>query len=616
MANTDYLRWNANSLKELITNKLNEDGTYSDQIFPGSDLSVLIDVFCYMFDSLTFLENVGASEAIFTDAQYYENINRIVKMLGYNPLGFITSNVGCFLGVREGQTYPNPGMITLPKFTTYTTSLYDDNGEPVKYTLVDNYTFIINEDSVTSDFKPTFYNGSWKVYPSTFVAVGIPYESFTLNQLNLEEPDRIFVSHQHIKVYVEEDDGEVYEYEATSNIYEYKPSDRVFEYRLNEKKQYVISFGDNINGRRLKKDYGITVVYLQSNGPTGEIGPNIINVDGELEVRIEGFNEEIIKNKILKVDENPQFIKFGSDPDSTLPLITVNNDKNSTISKDIEDIESIRRNAPKWFREGARLITEQDFEQYILMVYPTIVHDIKVMNNWDYMSSFHIWLDSYGFLNPDIKHYDYLYGDSCDFNNVYLWMKSTNNNENLSIDNKRRIERDCDKLKPVTSEIVPFDPFITLFTPYVNGEYNLFEWDPNNENRFVVTRDKNTMITVERIKQRVLNTILNFFSLSNNKLGQKIDINNLYNQIMAIDGVKKIQTSYLEHGLPENKREYFDGLSFGMWTPHLIRGADFTRISGNFKLQEFQFPALQDPDNLFNIIDVVGDIYNISNVEF
>jgi len=192
MANTDYLRWNAHSLRELITNKLNEDGTYSDQIFPGSDLSVLIDVFCYMFDSLTFLENVGASEAIFTDAQYYENINRIVKMLGYNPLGFITSNVGCFLGVREGQTYPNPGMITLPKFTTYTTNLSDNNGEPVKYTLVDNYTFIINEDSVTSDFKPTFYNGSWKVYPSTFVAVGIPYESFTLNQLNLEEPDRIF----------------------------------------------------------------------------------------------------------------------------------------------------------------------------------------------------------------------------------------------------------------------------------------------------------------------------------------------------------------------------------------------------------------------------------------
>ena len=615
MANTDYLRWNADSLKELIINKLNEDGTYSDQIFPGSDLSVLIDVFCYMFDTLTFLENVGASEAIFTDAQYYENLNRIVKMLGYNPLGFITSNVGCYLGVRAGQTYPNPGLITLPKFTTYTTNLSDLNGEPIKYTLVDNYTFIINEDTVTSDFKPLFYNGSWKTYPQTFVATGVPYETFTLNQINLEDPDRIFVSHQHLKVFVDEGDGDIHEYEATNNIYDYKPNDRVFEFRLNEKKQYIITFGDNINGKRLNKDAGIMIIYLQSNGPDGEIGSKIINQDGELIVEIAGLTEEFIKKNILKVEENPQFIKFGSDPDATLNLITVWNDQSSSVSRDIEDVESIRRNAPKWFREGSRLITKQDFEQYITMIYPTVIHDIKTMNNWEYMTTFLTWLDSYGFLNPDIKHYDYMYTDSCDFNNVYLWMKSPTN-ENVSLDNKRKIERDCDRLKPLTSEIVPVDPFITLLTPYIKGDYDLYGWDPNNENKLTITRDKNTMITVERIKQRVLNEIINFFSLKNNTLGQLVDINKLYNQLMAIDGVKKVQTSYLKTGEPENNREYFDGLSFAMWTPHLIRGADFTRISGNFKLQEFQFPALQNPDNLFNIIDVVGDIYNISNVEF
>ncbi len=46
---TDYLNFDAASLKDLITNKLNEDGSYTDQLFEGSDLSVLIDVFCYFF---------------------------------------------------------------------------------------------------------------------------------------------------------------------------------------------------------------------------------------------------------------------------------------------------------------------------------------------------------------------------------------------------------------------------------------------------------------------------------------------------------------------------------------------------------------------------------------
>ena len=202
--NTDYLRWDANSMKELIVNKLNVDGVYSDQIFEGSDLSVLIDVFSYMFSTLTFLENVGAAEAIFTDAQFYENMNRIVKMLGYNPIGFVTSYVSTFLSVAEGETYPtgpNGLLVVLPKFTTYTKDLTDANGSPIKYSLIEDFAFPINNLSQINEiWSPVFYNGSWKIYPTVFTSAGFPFETFTLNSIADSEK----VGHGNIKIYVQE----------------------------------------------------------------------------------------------------------------------------------------------------------------------------------------------------------------------------------------------------------------------------------------------------------------------------------------------------------------------------------------------------------------------------
>ena len=93
MAQNDYLRFSAASMKEFITSQLTASGRYTDQQFEDSNLSTLIDGFAYMYSTLMFYLNNTGSESIFVDAQLYENMNRIVKMLGYNPSGFKTSTV-------------------------------------------------------------------------------------------------------------------------------------------------------------------------------------------------------------------------------------------------------------------------------------------------------------------------------------------------------------------------------------------------------------------------------------------------------------------------------------------------------------------------------------------
>ena len=69
MANhsTDFLRFSAYSIKDLITRKLQEDTKLTDQIYEGSNASILIDLISYMYQCLVYQLNNAAAESMFSD---------------------------------------------------------------------------------------------------------------------------------------------------------------------------------------------------------------------------------------------------------------------------------------------------------------------------------------------------------------------------------------------------------------------------------------------------------------------------------------------------------------------------------------------------------------------
>ena len=81
---TDYLRFNAYSLRDVVIRKLAATPEFSGQIYPGSNLSLLVDLVAYVYQTLVYQINHAAAESMFSDTQYYENIVRLAKMLGYN----------------------------------------------------------------------------------------------------------------------------------------------------------------------------------------------------------------------------------------------------------------------------------------------------------------------------------------------------------------------------------------------------------------------------------------------------------------------------------------------------------------------------------------------------
>jgi hypothetical protein len=66
-SNTDFLRFSAYSIKDLITRKLAQDSNFTDQVYEGSNLAILIDIFSYMAQCLLYSLNNAAAESMFSD---------------------------------------------------------------------------------------------------------------------------------------------------------------------------------------------------------------------------------------------------------------------------------------------------------------------------------------------------------------------------------------------------------------------------------------------------------------------------------------------------------------------------------------------------------------------
>ena len=50
--NTDFLKFNAYQIKDLIIRKLSDNSKFSDQIYEGSNLAILIDLVSSIFQKM------------------------------------------------------------------------------------------------------------------------------------------------------------------------------------------------------------------------------------------------------------------------------------------------------------------------------------------------------------------------------------------------------------------------------------------------------------------------------------------------------------------------------------------------------------------------------------
>ena len=659
-----YATFNAYQMRDLIIRKLIEDPTTRDQVYPGSNIAILVDLVATMYQTLSYQLNHAASESMFSQSQYYENIVRIAKLLGYNAKGIMPSTA--MFRIEDAGDLVSQDLtkdIGIPPFSMVRTS----NGKYYSYSPSKWQGCQVPKNlDPGQPYDIVLHNGMWKHYQTVFTPNGSDFETFVMPMVRSEMDEQKYATTTHIfavEVVGGADEGDWGS--ATVNLFH--PTNaglfkglpnandtdqihgflynglggddcNVFNVELNELKQLVIKFGDGITTSKLTPNSKLHIFYLETQGMDGGIqpsdeeltfhhGPAMFGIPDGLYARLFGSSAPEVENLKCKVLTG------------------------STSAVKEESVEEIRERAPHWFKMNNRLVTKEDYE-FFVMNEPSIsgmFNSVKVMNNWEYVATFYRWLNQLGikgkthesnprfYLNPArfTKYGGASLSDAVDSNNVYIWY-ITNFGDVSDINYDQMVQR-CKSMmvdikdlchEPVFLPAIPIRCEISsvpeeLALQYLQSNRSTtvpyFKDSDGNEadaSWLEVRIDDDYSISSYEVIERVCSLFTYFFNVGNRQVGfGPFNTNDIVNLIMEkVPAVSDIYTVYQEGR--DATPVYTHGISmacFATNTSLVNLGDDLQVNSGNISLEPFMYPVLytNTEAELKNRIKVVNKNINI-----
>jgi len=591
-----YITFDALSLKDYIVSRLNTNEVFTDQIYEGSNMSQIIDIVAFSYHVLMFYLNTTASESTFSQATLYENMNKIVNLIGYKPTGRQTSL--CNVNATANSSLAIGNYV----IRRYSYFLVDG----IQYTFLKDYSFAkttsLDESIESLNENVILYQGTVQEYP-TYTAEGNAYETLPIVVTNIvDTTNEQFISHGSIAVYVKEKSTDrYYTYTEVDNLYIANSYDRVFDLRLNENGNYEVKFGNGTFGRQLDEGDEVVIYYILSDNVAGVISQNAISGNTLFTYTTTLFESIYADTKVLDsatliTNSNNSFINFS-------------NPNNSTAIGSSETVDEIRQNAPRFLASNLRLLTSQDFTQFITKSLNSITQSIYVASNKEYLDEYINYFYAIS-VDPNKENRVLInqvnFADSCDFNNVNVFCVPQLNiiSDNqipdyLSSSFKNLIVDITKSNKALGMEVVPRDPvYVTLKIGITNK--SLYNKTIADTCKLVIVRENTNKIQKETLKNKVITEIKNFLDPGNNSLGGTIAIRALTSNILSIEGIKSIRTVNTAENIT------FQGVSFVAWNPS-YEDDDISLINQDTTLPFFKFPYLNYPIDISNYIEVIDE---------
>lgn len=587
-----YAAFDAVSLKSLIIDRLRSSNVFTDQAYEGSNLSAIIDIIAYAYHVSLFYLNNQASESYFNQASLYENMNKLVALIGYNPLGSQTSIAPFEATAQNGLAI---GTYMIPRY-----SFIASNG--VFYSVTQDIYFdkTIDGTEVIESIgsQNLLYQGQMREYPSQ-TALGEEFEIVTLtvnSQVNINEP---FVDNNNVFVYVKDINSSLWsEWKPVASLYNESATSKSFEKRLNDQGYFELKFGDGITGKKLNANDTIAIYYLLSNGAAGVISADAIT-NGTFVRFVTPQYREIINN-----------VYASDDPVATqtqLNGLFITNTNRSTDIKPLENVDDIRTNAPKMFAAQNRAVTEADFNAFVARNFTSIIRDAQTINNTTYINEYIKYFYDIGLKQPNddsrVLLNQVAFADACDFNNVYVFAVPRNflvgesQPQTLPIALKQLMVNELQPIKMQNVEIVPSDPVYVAVDIGIAAIGETPTQSIRNNTFLSIKKQANSKVSSNQIKTNVYNAIVNYFAVDAMKLGQQLNFFDLTRDILAIAGVSGVTTLRNVDGDVATT----PGLSFVLWNPQYAQ-EDIIVTSQNIKLPVFKYPFLIDKTALINKI--------------
>jgi len=142
--------------------------------------------------------------------------------------------------------------------------------------------------------------------------------------------------------------------------------------------------------------------------------------------------------------------------------------------------------------------------------------------------------------------------------------------------------------KMLSNTVVPRDPIYMAFGLGIGDSANL-TLDILDQTKLYAVRETNNKINKTTLKARIGSLIEKFFDPEDNILGGNLQLTNLANDILSLEGIKRIETRN------EFTGEIFTGgISFLSFNPQYPE-SDIELVNQDKTLPFFKFPYLYSP---------------------
>lgn len=327
------------AIKEALKNFLRGQSNFTDFEFDGSAMNVLLDVLAYNTHYNSLYTNLAVNEMFLDSASKLSSVTSLAKTIGYTPRSRLASNAKVNVTIssvpNEVATGIPPTFLTMPRGTTFRSEV---NGTEFAFLTSSDHTaprnnqnsYVFNNIEIV---EGEYLEQSYLVSDiSRFV---IPNKNVDMTRLT-------------VRVYETAGSSSFSVFNKAEDVLRISATDPVYFVKQREDLYYEIFFGNNAIGKQLDNGNIVVLSYYLTSGDAAN-GCTTFSYAG-------GF--------------------AGNYVYSTETL------ENSLDGAVAEDKDSIKYNAPRFYKAQHRAITASDYE-VILKQYNPLIESIKVWGGED-----------------------------------------------------------------------------------------------------------------------------------------------------------------------------------------------------------------------------------------
>jgi hypothetical protein len=319
-------------IKANLKSFLQSQEALQDYDFEGSALSVILDVLAYNTHYNSLYTNLAVNESFLDSASKRASVVSRAKEIGYIPHSATSSKATVSLRITPTTISPTSTTLTLPAYQQFTAII-----DGIQYSFYNLEAQTVFLDTATNTFtfeNVEIYEGSVLSYKYAVVdgtRYIIPNTDVDLATLKVRVADNSTTTAR--TTFVRQEN--ILNLTATSPVYFVKEI---------EGELYELEFGNNIIGKALNPGNIVELTYLVTNKDAG--------------------------NGIRTFTYSGATLIAGTTQVTTLVA--------ASMGADIEEIESIRYNAPRAYASQNRTVTVDDYRTFIYSNFT----DAEAVNIW------------------------------------------------------------------------------------------------------------------------------------------------------------------------------------------------------------------------------------------